>query len=133
MHFGATIREILSASCGSDLRRARPRTPLPVLESAGALRALGANLELTFGIEISEPDLAHLHTVRDVLQCVRLRLWEKRVSTRAPAEATPGAPAPAAQPLFVTASREPGERFIRYTRPAPLPTPALAGVHPKRI
>ena len=128
MDFGATVREILSTSCGSDLRRARPGTPLPILESAGALRALAANLELAFGIEIAEPDLAHLHTVRDVLQCVRLRLWEKRVAARAP-----GAAAPAARPVFVTSSRELRERFIRYTRPAPLSAPVLAGAPPKRI
>lgn len=133
MHFGATVREILSASCGNDFRKARAGTPLPSVESGGTLRTLGANLGLAFGIAISEPDLAHLRTVRDVLQCVRLRLWEKRVAARVPAEATADAPAPAERPLFVTAAREPNPRFIRHTRPAQFPTPALAGASPKRI
>jgi len=128
MHFGETVREILSASCGSDFRGARPSTALPATESAGALRTLAADLESAFGIEISEPDLAHLHTVRDVLQCVRLGLWRNRVAGRALTEATSEAAAPVARRFFATAARA---RFIRYARPATPPAPAI-GSAPSR-
>jgi hypothetical protein len=116
MHFGDTVREILTASCGRDMRDASPRTPLPALDSPATLRTLAANLEVAFGIELGGADLAQLHTVRDVLQCVRLRRWEQTVSSGDAAR--PAAPR-ATRPIFVAPTRDPRERFIRYTaRPA---------------
>jgi hypothetical protein len=130
MHFGATVREILTASCGHDLREASPGTPLPGLDAPATLKTLAANLELTFGIEVGEPDLARLHTVRDVLQCVRLRRWEGRV-TGAPGTTADTRPA---RPIFVAPTRDPRERFLRFTRRSaprqPSPTSART---PKRI
>ena len=124
MHFGATVREILTASCGRDLREAAPATRLPSLDAPVTLRTLAANLELTFGIELVEDDLARLHTVRDVLRCVRLRRWERRVTTGA------GAPdARSMRPVFVAPTRDPRERFVRYT-PRRQPAPALATPEP---
>ncbi len=118
MSFGATVREILTASCGCDLRSASATTAVP-LDSATASRMLAANLELAFGIAIPEPDLRHLHTVRDVLQCVRLRLWEKQAW---PASQSPAPPtASRVRPVFVRTSSDPYERFIRYTPAAALP------------
>jgi hypothetical protein len=118
MHFGDTVREILTASCGRDMRDASPRTPLPALDTPATLRTLAANLEVAFGIELGETDLARLHTVRDVLQCVRLRRWEQTLSGDAARVSAPRA----THPIFVAPTRDPRERFIRYTaRPAGAP------------
>lgn len=128
MHFGDTVREILTASCGQDLRAASAATAIP-LDVPGTTRALAANLELAFGIAIPEHDFRHLRTVRDVLQCVRLRLWERRV------QLAPAAP-PAARggrPVFVRATTDPYERFVRYTPPAPAVGPSAGATRPKRI
>ena len=146
MNFGDSVRNILSASYGADLRRASPTTPLP--EPAGdpaCRRVLAANLELAFGITIPPPDLEHWETVRDVMQCVRLRLWEKRTAAHehtpeteaaAGAEvttdatgnaATPVAAAADARPVFVTPARDPRERFRRYVPPG---LPWAAGSRP---
>lgn len=125
------VREILTASCGCDLRSASATTAVP-LDSPGASRMLAANLELAFGIAIPEPDLAHLHTVRDVLQCVRLRLWEKNAW---PASQTSPNPAPSTaarvRPVFVRTSSDPYERFMRYTPAAALPGSAVTS-RPRR-
>ena len=77
MHFGDNVREIVSLSCGRDLRAARSRTPLPGIESPEVQRRLAANLERSFDIALSPEDVEHLTTVRAVLQCVRLRRWER--------------------------------------------------------
>jgi hypothetical protein len=77
MHFGDNVREIVSLSCGRDLRAARSRTPLPGIESPDVQRRLAANLERSFDIALSPEDVSHLTTVRAVLQCVRLRRWER--------------------------------------------------------
>ena len=77
MPFGDNVREILSLSCGRDLRSARSRTPLPGIESPEVQRRLAANLERSFDIALSAEDVSHLTTVRAVLQCVRLRRWER--------------------------------------------------------
>src|SRR6185295_4843469 len=83
MHFGAAIRDVLSTTCGTDLRAASARTAVPGLESPVTQRRLAADLEAAFGVAIPAADLPHLTTVRDVLQCVRLRRWEARVDRRA--------------------------------------------------
>jgi hypothetical protein len=85
---------------------------------------LAANLELAFGISMQDGDLAHLRTVRDVMQCVRLRAWERRTI----AASDGGSRAPARQigvprPVFVATTRDPRERFMRYTMQA---APSLA-------
>ena len=79
MHFGALVREVLSISCGSDLREAGADTALPSLTDPEARRRFARNVERIFGVRLSEADLDHLTTVRDVLQCVRLRRWIERV------------------------------------------------------
>ena len=128
MSFGETVREILAASCGSDLRDASATAPLPELRSEAVQRTLAANLELAFGIQIAEGDVAHFRTVRDVMQCVRLRSWERRATATNGATngahngATNGVPSPtprATRPVFVLTSRDPRERFMRYTQPIP--------------
>ncbi len=80
MHFGERVRDVLSASCGVDLRAARATRLLPELDDPGAMRTIAADLESAFCIEIADEDLPHLRTIRDVLQCVRLRLWERRAA-----------------------------------------------------
>ena len=112
MSFGDTVREILAASCGTDVRDASATSPLPELRSEAVQRTLAANLEIAFGIQIAEGDLAHLRTVRDVMQCVRLRAWERRAT--APGEPRPRDPRPV-RPVFVASSRDPRERILRYT------------------
>ena len=82
MHFGAVVRSVLSASCGSDLRTASAGTEVPELRSRDTQRILGVNLEREFGVTIPECDLDRLITVRDVLQCVRLHRWAARVERR---------------------------------------------------
>ena len=128
MHFGVSVREILSASCGTDLRGAPATTTLPELQDDGARRTLTANLELAFDIDIPAHDPQHWETVRDVLQCIRLRLWEKRASG-----ATDARPAPPdeVRPVFVTPTRDPRERFRRYTPPAIPGLPPGSGIPPR--
>ncbi|MCC6767024.1 MAG: hypothetical protein IT293_20400 [Deltaproteobacteria bacterium] len=121
MHFGENVREIVSMSCGEDLRAARSRTPLPGIDSPEVQRRLAANLERSFDITLSPEDVSHLTTVRAVLQCVRLRRWEREVALQ------DAAPAVAA----ATTSGPLRERFVRYTAPVPpmpLPMPASPSV-----
>jgi acyl carrier protein len=122
MSFGETVREILAASCGSDLREASATSPLPELSSETVQRTLAANLELAFGIQIVEGDIAHFRTVRDVMQCVRLRAWERRATTEAAhsAPAQPRRDPRPVRPVFVASSRDPRERILRYTPQARL-------------
>lgn len=118
MHFGATVRDIISASCDTDLRAASARTPLPEPRSPETLRLLAVNLELAFGVAIPDSDLAHFETVSDVLQCVRVRRWAWRAARTEAAlhdTATPAAAA-VASPADVVVARDPRERMIRYTR-----------------
>ena len=75
MHFGALVRDVLSRSCGSDLRAARARTVVPALRSPETQQVLAANIARVFGVAIPAADLDRMTTVRDVLQCVRLRRW----------------------------------------------------------
>lgn len=91
MHFGAAVRRVLSASCGSDLRQASAHTVIPALRSPQTQRILAANLEVVFGVAIPDRDLDRLTTVRDVLQCVRLYRWVARVE-RPHADITVSAP-----------------------------------------
>jgi hypothetical protein len=123
MHFGANVREIVSQSCGRDLRAARSRTVLPGIESPEVQRRLAANLEQSFDITLAPDDVAHLKTVRAVLQCVRLRRWEREHLH----ETQPAAPAVTAPALAPSALRD---RFVRYTPPTPMPlapaSPSLA-------
>jgi len=126
MHFGASVRETLSISCGVDLREARAATALPDL-GAGARRALAANLAAAFAVDIPAGDAEHWETVRDVLQCVRFRIWEQRVT----------GPAPEPQHHEVDAVAAVGARarmrFRRFVPPAPsLPTGAPALRRSKR-
>jgi acyl carrier protein len=127
MHFGASVREILSASCGTDLRRV-PATAVLELEADGARRTLTANLELAFNIDIPAHDAEHWETVRDVLQCVRLRRWEKRATGATDA---PAAPPDEVRPVFVTPTRDARERFRRYTPPALPALPPDSGITPR--
>lgn len=114
MHFGENVREIVSLSCGEDLRAARSRTPLPGIDSPEIQRRLAANLERSFDITLSPEDVSHLTTVRAVLQCVRLRRWEREIARE---ESAARAPAPTATPLR--------DRFVRCTAPVPpLPMPS---------
>jgi hypothetical protein len=121
MHFGENVREIVSISCGKDLRAARSRTVLPGIDSPEVQRRLAANLERSFDITLSPEDVAHLTTVRAVLQCVRLRRWQRDMETEDalhPAHARATSPAPLR------------DRFVRITPPAQIPlataTPSFA-------
>jgi acyl carrier protein len=124
MHFGENVREIVSISCGKDLRAARSRTLLPGIDSPEIQRRLAADLERSFDITLSPEDVAHLTTVRAVLQCVRLRRWERELVTH---DEAVGAPMPAPEivtPIQTTPMRD---RFVRYTPSAPamsMPTAA---------
>jgi hypothetical protein len=114
MHFGESVREVLSKSCGRDLRAARSRTALPGIDSPEVQRRLAADLEESFDITLSPEDVAHLTTVRAVLQCVRLRRWERETAIPSRQHA---------QPITVAAPPL-RERFVRYTPPAaPVPMP----------
>lgn len=113
MHFGESVREVVSKSCGKDLRAARSRTIVPGIDSPEVQRRLAANLERSFDITLSPEDLAHLTTVRAVLQCVRLRRWEREMASHPTEHATPSVMADAA------ATPSMRERFVRYTPPAP--------------
>jgi hypothetical protein len=127
MHFGATVRDIISTSCGTDVRMASARTPLPEPRSPDTLRLLAANLRLAFGVAIPDSDLAHVETIGDVLRCVRVRRWAWRVAQTeaalsetaiaartAPASVTdPVAPS---TPEGACAPEATRQRLIRYTR-----------------
>jgi hypothetical protein len=118
MHFGAAIRDVLSVSCSADLRHAKAHTVLPELHSPRTRRLLAANLELAFGVTVPDEELERLTTVRDVLQCVRLRRWAKRVESDAQSPPTDAATAAAAMtPAIVAARREePRQEVFRFTR-----------------
>jgi hypothetical protein len=121
MHFGENVREVLSESCGRDLRAARSRTPLPGIESPTVRERLASNLERSFDITLSPEDLSHLTTVRAVLQCVRLRRWERETASHEEHAPTPVA---AVQTHTAPSMRE---RFVRYTAPTPsVPLPTAA-------
>jgi acyl carrier protein len=113
MHFGENVREIVSISCGKDLRAAKSRTTLPGIDSPEVQRRLATNLERSFDITLSPEDISHLTTVRAVLQCVRLRRWERdHVREQEPAAAH-------ADEITTPSLRE---RFVRYTPPSsPMP------------
>lgn len=121
MHFGENVREIVSMSCGKDLRAARSRTLLPGIDSPEIQRRLAANLEQSFDITLSPEDVTHLTTVRAVLQCVRLRRWEREMKSQEQALA----PMPEAVTAHGLGMRD---RFVRYTPPAvaSMPLPATA-------
>ena len=126
MSFGQNVREIVSISCGRDLRAARSRTVLPGIDSPAVQRRLAANLERSFDITLSPEDVAHLTTVRTVLQCVRLRRWERAVA----GQQQPAAIAAATgSETSVSSPSSPSmrERFVRYTPPtSPVHLPATA-------
>jgi hypothetical protein len=142
MSFGATIRELLTASYCVDLHGARATRTLPEAGESGALDDLAAHLQRTFGIEVSTDELERLGTVRDVLQCVRLHLWERRVGLAAggaDAAATPDTDAAAADvesaadhPVAFAAD-DLRRRFRRYApTSAHLPAPS-ADARAKRL
>jgi hypothetical protein len=121
MHFGVVVREVLSASCGADLRDASATTEVPELRSRDIQRVLADNLARFFGVTIPDDDLDRLVTVRDVLQCVRLHRWVARV------EGTPlvqpleqVAPATGAAEALAEAA---GLRLRRRSAEGPLPSP----------
>lgn len=121
MHFGENIREIVSISCGRDLRAAKSRTLLPGIDSPEVQRRLAANLERQFDITLKPEDVSHLTTVRAVLQCVRLRRWEREMEDQQPMAASASA----------EASPSMRDRFVRYTPPTPpvhmpAPVPSFA-------
>jgi hypothetical protein len=121
MHFGAAVRELLSLTCDVDLRHAKPHTVVDALESPPTRRLLGANIEATFGVRVPAADLARLTTVRDVLQCVRLHRWLKRVEReRAAAQLMAGVDASAAAaptPTTIAARAvDPDQQTFRFTR-----------------
>ena len=116
MHFGENVRDIVSISCGKDLRAARSRTVLPGIDSPEVQRRLAANLERSFDIRLSPEDVSHLTTVRAVLQCVRLRRWERELAQAQVAVQ----PAMAAKDAAATPF---SDRFVRYTPPAAMPLP----------
>jgi hypothetical protein len=128
MHFGAAVRDVLTASCGSDFRHAKAHTVVAALQSPRTLRLLAANLELAFGVAVPDDELARLTTVRDVLQCVRLRRWAKRVEAvepAAPAEAAAEAVAAsdARTPAIVDAgATDPRQGRFRFTRRSTAPS-----------
>ncbi len=137
MHFGAAVRDVLSTTCGSDLRGARARTVVPALQSPATQRLLAVKLEAAFGVAIPPVDLRHLTTVRDVLQCVRLRRWAARVEERthaaasrasvqtAPSDVARTGGDDACQGVFRLTRRESGADAARAVAPAPCPTKRL--------
>ncbi len=110
MHFGENVRDIVSISCGRDLRAARSRTTLPGIDSPEVQRRLAANLERSFDITLSPEDVSHLTTVRAVLQCVRLRRWERDVALEQRDEAEAAVPAPE---VAAAAMAPFSDRFVR--------------------
>jgi hypothetical protein len=128
MHFGAAIRDVLSATYGSDLRHAKAQAVLPATESPQTLALLAANLELAFGVTVPAHELARLTTVRDVLQCVRLRRWAKGVESGAPrATIDPSGDAHTAAGV-AGATQEPYQGAFRFTRRNVVPPPTAPGV-----
>jgi hypothetical protein len=128
MHFGENVREVVSMSCGRDLRGARSRTVLPGIDSPAVQQRLAANLERSFDITQSPEDVSPLTTLRAVLQCVRLRRWERDMEEQARDEACASTAAVAVAASGV-AALPPGvrDRFVRYTPPTqPLPIAAAA-------
>lgn len=126
MHFGANVREILSTTCGKDLRAAKSRTPLPGIESPTVQARLAANLERSFDITLQPEDVQHMTTVRAVLQCVRLRRWERETAIHAAEQLDSQAVADS-----IAAAQGIRQRFVRYTAPTPpvhLPTAAAFAV-----
>jgi hypothetical protein len=119
MHFGENVREIVSISCGRDLRAAKSRTALPGIDSPEVQKRLAANLERQFDITLTEEDVSHLTTVRAVLQCVRLRRWERDVEEQESVAAALAAQAASEADHAPTPSTR--ERFVRYTPPAAPP------------
>ena len=69
--------------------------------------------ERSFNIALSPEDVSHLTTVRAVLQCVRLRRWERELVAQ-DQPMTPAIEREAAAP-----SPSMRERFVRYTPPTP--------------
>jgi hypothetical protein len=127
MHFGAAVRDVLSTTCGSDLRAASARTVVPALQSPATQRRLAANLRAAFGVAIPVVDLRHLSTVRDVLQCVRLRRWAIGVEEREQAArlaAMSSAPAVATSDAAL-AGDDARQAAFRMTRRAPAVDPAV--------
>jgi hypothetical protein len=124
MHFGDNVREIVSLSCGRDLRTARSRTPLPGIESPEVQERLATNLERSFDIALSPEDVQHLTTLRSVLQCVRLRRWEREAEHHlASAEA-----AATATSTLVTSLRD---RLARTSPTTASPTVVASSAAPK--
>ena len=121
MHFGENVREIVSISCGKDLRAARSRTVLPGIDSPEIQRRLAANLERSFDIKLAPDDVSHLTTVRAVLQCVRLRRWERELTEHEQDQAQVSMPAAVAAARATAAPFS--DRFVRYTPPAAMPLP----------
>ena len=119
MDFGDSVRALLSERCGDEFRTARPSTPLPDLDPA-ARAALATALERTFAIRLADADLEHLETVRDVIQCIRLRRWTQRTDTPAPAHR------PAAAAATALRGRDRLTRRPQTTRETGLPGVALA-------
>jgi acyl carrier protein len=121
MDFGDTVRALLAERCGDDFRIARASTLLPDLD-ATARADLATALERTFAIRLADDDLEHVETVRDVMQCIRLRRWTQRTDTPAPAD-RPAAVSVAA------ASAHGRDRLIRRpqtTRETGIPAVVLA-------
>ncbi len=144
MHLGAAVRQLLSTTCDADFRHAKPHTVVEALESPRTRRLLGANIEATFGVRVPEDDLARLTTVRDVLQCVRLHRWVKRVERDRDAAAvatdvgmsTGDAPTPT---TIAARALDPDQQTFRFTRRrpvgaiAPLDDRPAASRRPKRL
>ncbi len=127
MHFGENVREVVSMSCGRDLRGARSRTVLPGIDSPAVQQRLAANLERSFDITLSPEDVTHLTTLRAVLQCVRLRRWERDIDQERDEAVGPAAAVAAAASGFTALPAGMRDRFVRYTPPAqPMPMPAAA-------
>jgi len=127
MRFGSRIREVLTTSCGVDFRMSSPRTALDLEDTAHARQTLMSHLELAFGIHVSEEDVAHLQTVRDLLQCVRLRLWEQRVDA---SERAATVPTQVGRPGLTPLPPSLRESVARRTPSPPLGT-ALPTVDPR--
>ena len=139
MDLGTAVRQLLSEICGESLRHAKAHTAVEALETPGVRRSLGAHIEAAFGVRVPDEDLARLRTVRDVVQCVRLYRWAKRVEDERPqasaaedvsatSETTPATDTPttiAAQAL------DPQQRRFRITRRRAIePPPASLGERP---
>jgi hypothetical protein len=134
MHLGAAVRQLLTDACDADLRHAKAHTIVEALESPSTRRRLGADIETTFGVRVSESDLARLSTVRDVLQCVRLYRWAKRVETdRGEAGAAESAAVAGADTPATIAARalDPRQQTFRITRRPTVEPPAAPVGEPR--